>query len=126
MITYKNTEYQCSMELTLDLIGGKWKSLILWYLGDNILRFSELRKIIPQITPKMLTQQLRELEGSGLVSRFIYTQIPPKVEYSLTPAGKSLIPILATMCQWGLTYANASAPDNKTTTCSSSPTVISK
>jgi len=126
MITYKNTEYQCSMELTLDLIGGKWKSLILWYLGDNILRFSELRKIIPQITPKMLTQQLRELEGSGLVSRFIYTQIPPKVEYSLTPAGKSLIPILATMCQWGLTYANASAPDNETTTCSLSPTVISK
>lgn len=126
MITYKNTEYQCSMELTLDLIGGKWKSLILWYLGDNILRFSELRKIIPQITPKMLTQQLRELEGSGLVSRFIYTQIPPKVEYSLTPAGKSLIPILATMCQWGLTYANASAPDNETITCSPSPTVISK
>jgi DNA-binding HxlR family transcriptional regulator len=114
------------MELTINLIGGKWKSLILWHLGDNILRFSELRRIIPQITPKMLTQQLRELEGSGLVSRFIYTQIPPKVEYSLTPAGKSLIPILATMCQWGLNYANASAPDNDTTTCSSSPTAISK
>lgn len=120
MITYKNIQYQCSMELTLDLIGGKWKSLILWYLGDNILRFSELRKIIPQITPKMLTQQLRELEESGLVSRFIYTQIPPKVEYSLTPAGKSLIPILATMCQWGLSYANASSHDKSTIESTSS------
>lgn len=120
MITYKNIQYQCSMELTLDLIGGKWKSLILWYLGDNTLRFSELRKIIPQITPKMLTQQLRELEESGLVSRFIYTQIPPKVEYSLTPAGKSLIPILATMCQWGLSYANATSPDKATIECASS------
>ncbi|WP_312518356.1 helix-turn-helix domain-containing protein [Anaerospora sp.] len=120
MITYKNIQYQCSMELTLDLIGGKWKSLILWYLGDNTLRFSELKRIIPQITPKMLTQQLRELEESGLVSRFIYTQIPPKVEYSLTPAGKSLIPILATMCQWGLSYANASSPDKAAIECASS------
>jgi len=120
MITYKNIQYQCSMELTLDLIGGKWKSLILWYLGDNTLRFSELKKIIPQITPKMLTQQLRELEESGLVSRFIYTQIPPKVEYSLTPAGKSLIPILATMCQWGLSYANASSSDKAAIECASS------
>jgi len=98
------------MELTLDLIGGKWKSLILWHLGDTTLRFSELRKTIPQITPKMLTQQLRELEESGLVSRYIYPQIPPKVEYSLTPAGKSLIPILATMCEWGMSYANSVAP----------------
>jgi DNA-binding HxlR family transcriptional regulator len=120
MITYKNIQYQCSMELTLDLIGGKWKSLILWYLGDNTLRFSELKRIIPQITPKMLTQQLRELEESGLVSRFIYTQIPPKVEYSLTPAGKSLIPILATMCQWGLSYANASSSDKAAIECASS------
>ncbi len=120
MITYKNIQYQCSMELTLDLIGGKWKSLILWYLGDNTLRFSELKRIIPQITPKMLTQQLRELEESGLVSRFIYTQIPPKVEYSLTPAGKSLIPILATMCQWGLSYANASSSDKAAIDCASS------
>lgn len=120
MITYKNIQYQCSMELTLDLIGGKWKSLILWYLGDNTLRFSELKKKIPQITPKMLTQQLRELEESGLVSRFIYTQIPPKVEYSLTPAGKSLIPILATMCQWGLSYANASSSDKAAIECASS------
>ncbi|MBP2664510.1 MAG: transcriptional regulator, HxlR family [Firmicutes bacterium] len=108
MITFKNIQYQCSMELTLDLIGGKWKSLILWHLGESTLRFSELKKTLPKITQKMLTQQLRELEASGLVNRFIYTQIPPKVEYSLTPAGKSLLPILETLCQWGLTYANAS------------------
>ena len=107
MITFKNTEYQCSMELTLDLIGGKWKALILWHLGENTLRFSELKKTLPKITQKMLTQQLRELEASGLVKRFIYTQIPPKVEYSLTPSGKSLLPILDTLCQWGLHYADS-------------------
>lgn len=107
MITFKNTEYQCSMELTLDLIGGKWKALILWHLGENTLRFSELKKTLPKITQKMLTQQLRELETSGLVKRFIYTQIPPKVEYSLTPSGKSLLPILDTLCQWGLNYADS-------------------
>jgi DNA-binding HxlR family transcriptional regulator len=95
------------MELTLDLIGGKWKALILWHLEENTLRFSELKKELPKITPKMLTQQLRELETSGLVNRFIYTQVPPKVEYSLTPAGKTLLPILETLCQWGLNYANA-------------------
>lgn len=107
MLKFKNTEYHCSMELTLDLIGGKWKSLILWHLGENTLRFSELRRSLPQVTQKMLTQQLRELEECGLVRRFIYTQIPPKVEYSLTAAGKSLLPILATLCQWGLAYATS-------------------
>lgn len=105
MITFRDTEYQCSMELTLDLIGGKWKALILWHLGQNTLRFSELKKTLPKITQKMLTQQLRELEASGLIKRFIYTQIPPKVEYSLTPNGKSLLPILDTLCQWGQNYA---------------------
>lgn len=106
MIKFKNNEYQCSMELTLALIGGKWKALILWHLGDKILRYNEMRKLLPNVTPKMLTQQLRELEDSGLVKRFIYTQIPPKVEYSLTEAGKSLLPILDTLCKWGLNYAN--------------------
>jgi DNA-binding HxlR family transcriptional regulator len=96
------------MELTLDLIGGKWKALILWNLGQDTLRFSELKKTLPKITQKMLTQQLRELETSGLVKRFIYRQVPPKVEYSLTPEGKSLIPILDTLCEWGQTYAENS------------------
>ncbi|HMM19903.1 MAG TPA: helix-turn-helix domain-containing protein [Selenomonadales bacterium] len=117
MIQFRNNEYQCSMELTLDLIGGKWKSLILWYLGENIIRFSELKRALPRITPKMLTQQLRELEESGLVNRVIYTQVPPKVEYSLTAAGKSLLPILATLCQWGLNYVNAVEPTGQKTAC---------
>lgn len=108
MIKYNNIEYHCSMELTLDIIGGKWKPLILWHLREVTLRFSELRRKLSYITQKMLTQQLRALEASGLVNRLIYTQIPPKVEYSLTDAGKSLLPILETMSQWGLTYAQTS------------------
>ena len=106
MIKFRDNEYQCSMELTLDLIGGKWKSLILWHLAENTLRFSELRKTLQQVTQKMLTQQLRELEDCGLVKRFIYTQVPPKVEYSLTDAGRSLLPILSSLCQWGVEYVN--------------------
>lgn len=105
-VTYKNMEYKCPMELTLDLIGGKWKSLILWYLGEKTMRFSDLRRSLPQVTQKMLTQQLRQLEENGLVHRLVYTQIPPKVEYSLTPAGKSLLPILETLCHWGINFAN--------------------
>jgi DNA-binding HxlR family transcriptional regulator len=107
MIRYKDNEYQCSMELTLALIGGKWKALILWHLGEQVLRFSELRKSLPRITQKMLTQQLRELEDDGLVTRFVYTQVPPRVDYSLTGAGKSLLPILATLSAWGLGFAGA-------------------
>jgi len=106
LIKIRNNEYHCPMELTLDLIGGKWKALILWHLGENTLRFSELKKALPKITQKMLTQQLRELEEGGLVTRFIYRQVPPKVEYSLTTTGKTLLPILATMYQWGIDYAN--------------------
>lgn len=113
MIKLRNTEYHCPMELTLDLIGGKWKSLILWHLGENTLRFSELKKALPKITQKMLTQQLRELEQDELVTRFIYTQVPPKVEYSLTDAGKTLLPLLMTMYQWGLNYANENEPINQ-------------
>lgn len=111
MLTFKNLEYQCSMELTLALIGGKWKSLIIWHLREGALRFGELRKTLPQVTQKMLTQQLRELEGDGLVHRFVHTQVPPKVEYSLTPQGKTLLPILATLCEWGKNYASQEAGD---------------
>lgn len=101
------------MELTIDLIGGKWKSLILWHLGENTLRFSELKKALPKVTQKMLTQQLRELEHDELVTRFIYTQVPPKVEYSLTDAGKTLLPILKTMYQWGINYSNGNESVNQ-------------
>lgn len=113
MITYNKMQYQCAMELTLAVIGGKWKALILWHLKEGSLRFCELKRTLPQITQKMLTQQLRELEADGLVKRFIYTQIPPKVEYSLTPTGESLLPILEDLCQWGHKYAVAFAAEKQ-------------
>lgn len=89
---------------TINLIGGKYKSLILWKLINGKLRYSELRKAVPCATPKMLTQQLRELESDGLIQRKIYPVVPPKVEYSLTPLGKTLVPVLNTMYVWGDTY----------------------
>jgi DNA-binding HxlR family transcriptional regulator len=93
---------QCSpVQTTLNVIGGKWKPLILWNLRENKLRFSELNRRIDGITQKMLTQQLRELEHDGLVSRKIYPEIPPKVEYAITPYGKTLQPVLKSMCAWG-------------------------
>ena len=94
----------CPVEATLDLIGGKYKALILWHLSDGKLRFSELRQRISKATPKMLTQQLRELEAQDLIHREVYPVIPPKVEYSLTETGKSLMPILVAMRDWGADY----------------------
>ena len=94
----------CPVEATLELIGGKYKALILWHLSEKKLRFSELRKVLTSATPKMLTQQLRELENSNLVHREVYPVIPPKVEYSLTETGKSLMPILVAMRDWGAGY----------------------
>lgn len=94
----------CPVEATLDLIGGKYKALILWHLSGGILRFSELRNRIPKATPKMLTQQLRELEEQNLIHREVYPVIPPKVEYSLTETGRSLLPILVAMRDWGAAY----------------------
>lgn len=98
-------QYTCSFEIAIDLIGGKWKPLILWHLGTKgVQRFSELKKMLPNITQKMLTQQLRELEGDLLIHREVYPQVPPKVEYTLTPQGERLMPILSAMCQWGKDY----------------------
>ena len=97
----------CPVEATLDLIGGKYKALILWHLADKKLRFSELRKVVSSATPKMLTQQLRELESHSLIHREVYPIIPPKVEYSLTDLGRSLMPILAAMRDWGSEYMRA-------------------
>lgn len=101
----RDKEYTCSMELTLDIIGGKWKTLILWHLGvSGTKRFSEVKRSLTGITQKMLTQQLRELEAYGMINRKVYPQVPPKVEYSLTEEGLSLMPILDTMCKWGKDY----------------------
>jgi len=96
------TNYRCEIEVTLEVIGGKWKSLILWNLGNHeVVRFNEFRRLIPNISQKMLTQQLRGLEESGLVNRKTYNQVPPMVEYSLTEQGRDLIPILEAMDVWG-------------------------
>ncbi|WP_431804546.1 winged helix-turn-helix transcriptional regulator [Halobacillus andaensis] len=98
-------EFNCEKELTLALIGGKWKMIILWHLGkEGTKRFGELKRKLPKITQKMLTKQLRELEEDELIHREVYPVVPPKVEYSLTEHGESLIPILESMYQWGRTY----------------------
>lgn len=97
-------EVHCPVEATLSLIGGKYKTLILWNLTEGSLRFSELRRIVTAATPRMLTHQLRELEHDGLVSRKIYPVVPPKVEYSLTALGRSIRPILESMYAWGEGY----------------------
>lgn len=94
----------CPVEATLELIGGKYKALILWHLSEKKLRFSELKKAVKNATPKMLTQQLRELEANNLIHREVYAVIPPKVEYSLTDLGRSLMPILVAMRDWGADY----------------------
>lgn len=100
-------EISCPVEATLDLIGGKYKALILWHLSENKLRFSQLKQVI-SATPKMLTQQLRELEAQKLIHREVYAVVPPKVEYSLTELGKSLMPILVAMRDWGADYMRSS------------------
>lgn len=96
--------YDCPVGTTLDLIGGKYKALILWHLSSNTMRFSELHKQVNNATAKMLTQQLRELESDNLIHREVYPVIPPKVEYSLTELGRSLLPILVAMRDWGAAY----------------------
>ncbi len=93
----------CPVAATLDLIGGKYKALILWYLADGRRRFSELHRMI-SATPKMLTQQLRELEAHHLIHREVFPVVPPRVEYSLTETGRSLMPILTAMRDWGADY----------------------
>lgn len=99
----KNSELivDCPLHAAINVIGGKWKTIILYQLADQTLRFGELKKSIPKITQKMLTQQLRELEADGLVTRVVYPEVPPKVEYSLTEHGKDLRPILGQLCEWG-------------------------
>ena len=91
----------CPVELTLDLIGGKWKGVILYHLLSGTLRFNELRRRLPTATQRMLTRQLRELEEAGLVTRHIHAQVPPRVDYSLSPEGRSLEPIIRAMHAWG-------------------------
>jgi DNA-binding HxlR family transcriptional regulator len=89
------------------LIGGRWKIVILWYLFQDVRRFSELQRALTGVSQKVLTQQLRELERDGIVARKVFPQAPPKVEYSVTPLGLSLKPIVEAMHQWGATHASS-------------------
>ena len=98
----------CPVVATLNIIDGKYKALILWHLTGGTLRFGELRKLIPQTTQKMLTQQLRELESDGIITRTVYPVVPPKVEYALSDLGISLKPIMYAMRDWGTDYMSKS------------------
>ena len=97
----------CPVETALKVLGGRWKVLILRELFPGIKRFGQLQKSLTGITQKMLTQQLRALEQDGIVFRHVYLQVPPKVEYSLTPLGESLKPVLESIHQWGEKYEQA-------------------
>ncbi len=100
--------FNCEKELTLSIIGGKWKMLILWHLAkEGTKRFGELKAMIPGITQRMLVSQLRELEEDQIIHREVYPVVPPKVEYSLTKQGESLMPILEAMYEWGKNYMEA-------------------
>ena len=99
----KNT-FNCPVEATIQLIGGKYKAVILWHLMNQTLRYNEIHKRIPNATDKMLAQQLRELEKDGLINRTVYPVVPPKTEYSLTERGKRLIPSIIELNKWGLAY----------------------
>jgi len=89
----------------MEVIGGKWKSVALFYMLARARRFNELKRLMPAITQRMLTLQLRELERDGLVTRTVFAEVPPRVEYALTDLGRSLEPILRLLCTWGSTYA---------------------
>ena len=93
--------YHCAMDVTMSYIGGKWKTVVLWYLRNKTLRFGELKKQIPDITEKMLSLQLKALEEDGLVKREVYAEVPMRVEYSLTDFGKTLIPVIEAIAAWG-------------------------
>lgn len=102
-VTYQNIEH-CPVTFTMEIIGGKWKLLIMYLVSNGINRFGKMSMMLRGISKQMLTTQLRELEGDGIIERKIYAEIPPRVEYFLTPKGQSLLPIIALMKEWGLSY----------------------
>ena len=98
----KKVEISCPITATMNIIGGKWKSVILWYLRERPLRFGELHKLIPKCSLKIFNSDLKDLEKDGIVKREVFAEVPPKVEYSLTEYGKSLLPIIITLREWGV------------------------
>ena len=102
-----SAEYSCPVEAALAVVGGKWKPIILWTLADGTKRFSGIQHTVPKITQAMLTKQLRELEHDGIVHRKVYAEVPPRVEYSLTEFGRTAIPVLKSLCDWGDQYLAA-------------------
>ena len=104
--SFKGKKFNNPIELSLHIIGGKWKMLIIWKLKDGLQRYGALRKSLPKVTHKMLTQQLRELEQDEIIKRKVYAEVPPKVEYSLTLLGESIIPIIDLLREWGEQYRN--------------------
>ena len=101
---HQATLFNCPVEATLSLIGGKYKPVILWHLRENPLHYMELQRRVSQATPKMLSQQLHDLERCGMIRRDVIPEKPPRTVYSLTPFGKSILPVLDAMCQWGASY----------------------
>ena len=100
-IDMRGKTYHCAMDITMDFIGGKWKTVVLWYLINKTRRFGELKKQIPEITEKMLSIQLKDLEEDGLIKREVFPEVPLRVEYSLTDFGKTLVPVLEAIAKWG-------------------------
>lgn len=100
-----SSPYECPVTATMQVIGGKWKIIILWAIGNRVNRFGLLQRAIPGITKKMLTTELRALEGAGLISRTVFPVVPPKVEYDVTPLGHSLRPALEALGKWGDAHA---------------------
>ncbi len=113
---FKGKDYFCSLELVMDMIGGRWKTIVLFHLKDGVMRSGELQRSLHGIANKMFTQTVRELEQAGLVERIVYPTVPPKVEYKLTPMGESVMPVIESLSNWGkhisVNYNNAQHKNN--------------
>ena len=103
---------RCPIRTTVKVLDGKYKPIILWYLGNGVMRFGELGRVVPEATSSMLSKQLRELEADGLVSRAVYPEVPPRTEYSLTEKGRSILPVISAMYDWGIDHIGG-CPDDR-------------
>ncbi|MEU4322489.1 helix-turn-helix domain-containing protein [Nocardia fluminea] len=106
----RDLDFDCPVEVTLDVIGGKWKGMIVFHLSEGTARFNEMRRGMPHVTQRMLTAQLRELERDNVLTRTVYPEVPPRVEYELTEFGRGLVPIILLMETWGERYREQLRP----------------